>query len=200
MLSLRCMLQFGWLLLFPEKNLLVLVRWELLLFRSSHILMITAREVLHVESVVGTHLSLLETVYIYICIYNHLHIGASTLYWTAAAAPKSLQSCLTLCDPVDSSPPVFPVPGIRLRLTLMVHFLIILQHPHIWRTKNPWKRMAHLVNFDHTWHLHWLVFLLVIWYANSLHGYPFHLQTGVQIGIWFLWAEGIIIGDVTAWI
>ena len=30
----------------------------------------------------------------------------------AAAATKSLQSCLTLCDPIDGSPPGFPVPGI----------------------------------------------------------------------------------------
>ena len=30
----------------------------------------------------------------------------------AAAAAKSLQSCLTLCDPKDSSPPGSPVPGI----------------------------------------------------------------------------------------
>ena len=30
----------------------------------------------------------------------------------AAAAAKSLQSCLTLCDPVDSSPPGSPIPGI----------------------------------------------------------------------------------------
>ena len=30
----------------------------------------------------------------------------------AAAAAKSLQSCLTLCDPRDGSPPGFPVPGI----------------------------------------------------------------------------------------
>ena len=29
----------------------------------------------------------------------------------AAAAAKSLQSCLTLCDPMDGSPPGFPVPG-----------------------------------------------------------------------------------------
>ena len=29
-----------------------------------------------------------------------------------AAAAKSLQSCLTLCDPIDGSPPGFPVPGI----------------------------------------------------------------------------------------
>ena len=29
-----------------------------------------------------------------------------------AAAAKSLQSCLTLCDPIDSSPPGSPIPGI----------------------------------------------------------------------------------------
>ena len=31
---------------------------------------------------------------------------------TAAAAAKSLQSCLTLCDPIDGSPPGSLVPGI----------------------------------------------------------------------------------------
>ena len=30
----------------------------------------------------------------------------------AAAAAKSLQSCSTLCDPIDSSPPGSTVPGI----------------------------------------------------------------------------------------
>ena len=30
----------------------------------------------------------------------------------AAAAAKSLQSCPTLCNPVDGSPPVSPIPGI----------------------------------------------------------------------------------------
>jgi len=30
----------------------------------------------------------------------------------AAAAAKSLQSCPTLCDPIDGSPPGCPVPGI----------------------------------------------------------------------------------------
>ena len=30
----------------------------------------------------------------------------------AAAAAKSLQSCPTLCDPIDGSPPGSPVPGI----------------------------------------------------------------------------------------
>ena len=30
----------------------------------------------------------------------------------AAAAAKSLQSCPTLCNPIDGSPPGSPVPGI----------------------------------------------------------------------------------------
>ena len=30
----------------------------------------------------------------------------------SAAAAKSLQSCPTLCDPIDGSPPGSPIPGI----------------------------------------------------------------------------------------
>ena len=37
---------------------------------------------------------------------------------TAAAAAKSLQSCPTLCDPIDGSPPGSPVPGILQTRTL----------------------------------------------------------------------------------
>ena len=33
-------------------------------------------------------------------------------YWAAAATAKSLQSCPTLCNPIDGSPPGSPVPGI----------------------------------------------------------------------------------------
>ena len=36
----------------------------------------------------------------------------------AAAAAKSLQLCLTLCDPIDGSPPGSPVPGILQARTL----------------------------------------------------------------------------------
>ena len=35
-----------------------------------------------------------------------------------AAAPKSLQLCPTLCDPIDGSPPGSPVPGILRARTL----------------------------------------------------------------------------------
>ena len=36
----------------------------------------------------------------------------------SAAAAKSLQSCPTLCDPIDGSPPGSPVPGILQARTL----------------------------------------------------------------------------------
>ena len=40
------------------------------------------------------------------------------VYICAAAAAKSLQSCPTLCDPIDGSPPGSPVPGILQARTL----------------------------------------------------------------------------------
>ena len=39
-------------------------------------------------------------------------------YADAAAAAKSLQLCPTLCDPIDSSPPGSPIPGILQARTL----------------------------------------------------------------------------------
>ena len=38
--------------------------------------------------------------------------------FAAAAAAKSLQSCPTLCDPIDGSPPGSPIPGILQARTL----------------------------------------------------------------------------------
>ena len=40
------------------------------------------------------------------------------LYPAAAAAAKSLQSCPTLCDPIDGSPPNPANPGILQAITL----------------------------------------------------------------------------------
>ena len=45
-------------------------------------------------------------------------ITTTLLIGYAAAAAKSLQSCLTLCDPIDGSPPGSPIPGILQARTL----------------------------------------------------------------------------------
>ena len=50
-----------------------------------------------------------------------LHFGQSLKFLrqlAAAAAAKLLQLCLTLCDPIDGSPPGSPVPGILQARTL----------------------------------------------------------------------------------
>ena len=53
----------------------------------------------------------------YSCLEESKDKGA---WWatSAAAAAKSLQSCPTLCDPIDGSPPGSTVPGILQARTL----------------------------------------------------------------------------------
>ena len=46
------------------------------------------------------------------------HLSFNLAAAAAAAAAKSLQSCPTLCDPMDGSPPGCPVPGILQARTL----------------------------------------------------------------------------------
>ena len=59
-----------------------------------------------------------------LCALTHLHqlnfisYCSPPTHCTAAAAAKSLQSCSTLCDPRDGSPPGSPVPGILQGRTL----------------------------------------------------------------------------------
>ena len=47
----------------------------------------------------------------------------------AAAAAASLQSCPTLCDPIDSSPPGSAIPGLLQARTL--EWVAISFHTHI---------------------------------------------------------------------
>ena len=51
-------------------------------------------------------------------IKRRLVLGRKAMTNLAAAAAKSLQSCPTLCDPRDGSPPGSPVPGILQARTL----------------------------------------------------------------------------------
>ena len=62
----------------------------------------------------GGILSADDLVRIFVLISNLSEINIAA----AAAAAKSLQLCLTLCDPIDSSPPGSPVPGILQARTL----------------------------------------------------------------------------------
>ena len=65
-----------------------------------------------------------------------------------AAAAKSLQSCPTLCDPIDSSPPGSPIPGILQARTLewvAISFSSagkwkgkVKSLSHVWLLATPW--------------------------------------------------------------
>ena len=50
----------------------------------------------------------------------------------SAAAAKSLQSCLTLCDPIDGSPPGSPIPGILQARTLE---WVAISFSNVWEWK-----------------------------------------------------------------
>ena len=61
-------------------------------------------------------------------------VGFALIYSAAAATAKSLQSCPTLCDPIDGSPPGSPVPGILQARALewgAIAFSDILHYLHI---------------------------------------------------------------------
>ena len=63
--------------------------------------------------------------------YMHAYIY---IYTAAATAAKSLQSCPTLCDPIDGSPPGLSVPGIlqaRILEWVAISFSNIHKHTHI---------------------------------------------------------------------
>ena len=59
----------------------------------------------------------------------------------AAAAAKSLQSCPTLCDPIDGSPPGSPVPGILQARTLE---WVAISFSNAWKWKVKVKSLSHV--------------------------------------------------------
>ena len=79
-----------------------------------------------------------------------------TIALTAAAAAKLLQSCPTLCNPIDSSPPSSPVPGIFQARTL--EWIAI-------SFSNAWKWKVKVKSFSHVW-------LLVTWWTAAYQAPP----------------------------
>ena len=83
-----------------------------------------------------------STVYIYPPseVYNH--------HSNAAAAAKSLQSCPTLCNPIDCSPPGSPVPGILQARTLE---WVAISFSNAWKWKVKVKSLSHVQLFATPW-------------------------------------------------
>ena len=72
-------------------------------------------------------------------------------FLTATAAAKSLQSCLTLCDPIDGSPTGSSVPGTLQARTLE---WVAISFPNAWKWKAKVKslgRVGLLATLPQTW-------------------------------------------------
>ena len=82
------------------------------------------------------------TYYIYIYVYTHI--------FAHAAAAKSLQSCSTLCDPIDSSPPGSMCwrPGI---LQARTPEGVAISFSNAWEWKMKVKSLSHVRLFATPW-------------------------------------------------
>ena len=95
---------------------------------------------------------------------SHCQITALSIFAAAAAAAKSLQSCPTLCDPIDGSSPGSPIPGILQARTLE---WVAISFSNIWKWKVKVKllsrvrkemKLGHLCIYTH----------IFVWFSKFL--------------------------------
>ena len=70
---------------------------------------------------------------------KNMDFGSEELHVHAAAAAKSLQSCPTLCDPIEGSPPGSAIPGILQPRTLE---LVAISFSNEWKWKVKVKSLS----------------------------------------------------------
>ena len=70
--------------------------------------------------------------------------SSGAVWISAAAAAKSLQSCPTLCDPIDSSPPGSAVPGI-LQARTLEWVAISFSDAWMWKVNVKWLSRVRLL-------------------------------------------------------
>ena len=77
-----------------------------------------------------------------------MYCKACVLWCVAAAAAKSLQLCLTLCDPIDGSPPGSAIPGIPQAKTLE---WVAISFSNAWKWKVKVKSLSCVRLFTTPW-------------------------------------------------
>ena len=80
----------------------------------------------------------------WIIIILYCHAAAAA----AAAAAKSLQSCPTLCDPIDGGPPGSPIPGILQARSLE---WVAISFSNAWKGKVKVKLLSRVQLFATPW-------------------------------------------------
>ena len=76
-------------------------------------------------------------------VSTHIHTATA-----AAAAAKLLQSCPTLCNPIDGSPPGSPVPGMLQERTLE---WVAISFSNAWKWKVKVKSLSHVQLLATSW-------------------------------------------------
>ena len=84
------------------------------------------------------------------CTYfmNFEHIKSYNECKHSCLLAKSLQSCLTLCDPIDGSPPGSPVPGILQARTLE---WVAISFSNVWKWKVKVKSLSRVWLCETPW-------------------------------------------------
>ena len=75
-------------------------------------------------------------------------IANSHDYYLVSAVAMSLQSCPTLCDPIDGSPPGSPVPGILQARTLE---WVSISFSNAWKWKVKVKSLSRVLLLATPW-------------------------------------------------
>ena len=77
-----------------------------------------------------------------------LHSNHQVLCLCCEVAAKSLQSCPTLCDPIDGSPPGSPIPGILQARTLE---WVAISFSNAWKWKVKVKSLSRVLLLATPW-------------------------------------------------
>ena len=80
--------------------------------------------------------------------WSGLPFSSPICIYYAAAAAASLQSCSTLCDPIDGSPPGSPIPGILQARTLE---WVAISFSNAWKWKVKVKSLSRVQLFMTPW-------------------------------------------------
>ena len=109
------------------------------------------------------------------------------MLWNA----KSLQSCLTLCDPIDGSPPGSPVPGILQARTLE---WVAISFSNAWKWKEKVKSLSRVRLLATPWTEAWGEnSRFSVLGKNIVHKINFHADTDGPFPTDTLYTVGVVL-------
>ena len=99
-----------------------------------------------------------------LCLLLSLQLHYCPCSFAAAAAAKSLQSCPTLCDPIDGSPPGSPIPGILQARTLE---WVAISFSNVWKWKVKVKSLSCVRLLATPWTAALYFIIVELWFYKS---------------------------------